>query len=74
MLSKHNNMTAFWFALGFREVEAYEATSGFNEASYRHHFIVEHVHIIEDDETSYCKLSNPWKSEPQMEHTQEVLT
>ena len=58
MLNKHKNVVAFWLAPGLRQFEIYEATVGFNKLSDSHRFISEKVHIIEDDETSYCKSTN----------------
>ena len=72
MISKHNNVATFWLAPGFREFEAYEATAGFHKASDSHPFIAEQVHIIENDETSYSKPANPWKSKPQQAHPRGV--
>ena len=72
MISKHNNVSIFWFAPGFREFEAYEATAGFHEVTDSHPFIADQVHIIEEDETSYCKSANPWKNEPQYAHPCKV--
>ena len=72
MLIKHNNVAIFWLALGFREFEAYEDTTGFHEASNSHPFIAYQVHIIEEEETSYYKPANPWKSEPLHVHHRKV--
>ena len=59
MLSKHNNVTTFWITHGFREFEAYDATAGFHEVTNSHPFIADQVNIIEEDEISYCKPTNP---------------
>ena len=63
MLSKQNNIATFWLAPGFRKFEAYEATAGFQKISDSHPFIPEEMHIIEDDETSYYKTTNPCKNQ-----------
>ena len=68
MLSKHNNVATIWVAPVFREFEAYEVAVCFHKASDSHPFIVDQVHIIKEDETSYCKPANLWNSEPQQAH------
>ena len=59
ILSKHNNTATFWLAPRFKRNEAYEATVGFQKSFDSHPFIVEEVHIIEEDETSYYKTTDP---------------
>ena len=52
-------MAALWLTPGFRKLEVYEANVGFNEATDSHPFIADQVHLIEEDDTSYCKPASP---------------
>ena len=61
MLSKHNNVATLWLVSGFREIEAYEAAADFTEAINSETIIEEQVHIIDDDEAPYNKLTHPWE-------------
>ena len=71
-LSKHNNVATFWLAPGYRQFEAYEATAGFHKATDSKPFIAEEVHIIQDDDTSYRKTTNPWNTPTKQDQPRKV--
>ena len=44
----------------------------FHESTNSHLFIEEQIHIIEEDDISYCKPVNHWKFQPLHVHPRKV--